>query len=132
ILYDPTRHLYRWSAAFANVPMRNGALISNRVFNYDQGLAIQAQLAAYELDGDPGRLARATDIGRAITPTFWSAELGSYNLEAGVPQVFTSYAAWTSLGHLALFQLDGDAAWIDQARMNADALTARMRSPDGS
>jgi hypothetical protein len=131
ILYDPARHLYRWSVAYQNIPARSGAVIADRFFNYDQGLAIEAQLAAHALDGDGGRLARARDVGLAITPTFWSQELGGYNLEAGVPQVFTSYAAWTSLGHVALYELDGDAVWLDLAQQNADALAA-LRSADGS
>jgi len=132
ILYDPGRHVYRWSVAFQNIPSRSGAVLSDRVFNYDQATAILAQLAVYGTDADGGRLQRARDVGAVITPTFWSPELGSYNLEAGVPQVFTSYAAWTSLGHLALFELDADSSWLEQARMNADALQSRMRSPDRS
>jgi hypothetical protein len=131
ILFDPARGLYRWSVAYQDIPTRGGAVIANRVFNYDQGLAIEAQLAAYALDGDPGRLARAAATGRAIEPTFWSEELGGYNLEAGVPQVFTSYGAWTSLGHLALYAQDGDSQWLESARRNAEAL-ARGRGPDGS
>ncbi len=124
ILYDPARHLYRWSVAFQDIPRRTGALTANRFFNYDQGLAIQAQLAGYGIDGDAGRLSRAQDVGRALRPTFWSAELGGYNLEAEVPQVITSYAAWTSLGEIALSAVDADPIWLDQARMNADALRA--------
>jgi Glycosyl hydrolase family 76 len=124
ILYDPGKHLYRWSVAYRDIPSRSGALISERLFNYDQGLAIQAQIAAYALDGDANRLARAADIGRAVMPVFWSNDLAGLNLEASVPQVFTSYSAWTSLGHLALYQLDHDPEWLAVAQQNASALTA--------
>jgi hypothetical protein len=65
-------------------------------------------------------------------PAFWSDELGGYNLEAGVPQVFTSYGAWTSLGHLALYEAEGDEQWLRHAQVNADAMAARLRAPDGS
>jgi uncharacterized protein YyaL (SSP411 family) len=130
ILFDPSKHLYRWSVAYRDIPARSGAVISDRLFNYDQGLAIQAQIAAYSLDGDANRLSRARDIGGAVRPVFWSDQLGGYNLEASVQQVFTSYSAWTSLGYLALYQLDADPAWLDLARENADALLSR--SPDGA
>src|SRR5437870_3405693 len=34
---------------------------------------------------------------------FWSDELGSFNLEAGIQQVYAGFSAWTSIGHLALY-----------------------------
>lgn len=132
ILYDPARHLYHWSVAYQDIPARRGSTVSPRLFNYDQGIAIEAQLAAQRLDGDVGRLARARDVGAAIPGAFWSDELGGYNLEAGVQQVFASYAAWTGLGELALFDADGDRRWLDEARRDASGLAAQVRGPDGS
>jgi hypothetical protein len=131
VLYDPMKSLYRWSVTFENLSSRTGSVIRPRYFNYEQGVAIQAQLAAYELDGDPGRLERARGVGDALHSTFSSTVLGGYNLQAGVEQVFTSYSAWTSFGHLALYDADGDERWLDLARANADALAVRLRRPDG-
>jgi uncharacterized protein YyaL (SSP411 family) len=131
ILYEPARHLYRWSVSYQDIPHRVGAVVSSRYFNYDQGIAIEAQLEAARLDGDPSRLPRAQDIGRATQAAFWSDTLGGYSLEAGVDQVFASYSAWTSLGHLALYAEDGDTAWLDLARRNAEAMQAHLREPDG-
>jgi Glycosyl hydrolase family 76 len=130
ILYDPARHLYRWSVKFQDIPHRTGAVVNARYFNYDQGIAIEAELAAFRLDGDPARLTRARDVGTALQTAFWSTDRGGYNLEAGVDQVFTSYAAWTSLGHLALYEQDGDPAWIELARSNARALEGDLREAD--
>ena len=45
VLYDPARHLYHWSVSYSDISRRTGALISQRFFNYDQGLAIQARVA---------------------------------------------------------------------------------------
>jgi len=131
ILYDPGRHLYRWSVSFQDIPHRTGAVVSSRYFNYDQGIAIEAELEAAKLDGDPNRVNRAEDVGHAIHDAFWSSTLGAYNLEAGVDQVFTSYAAWTSLGHLALYAQEGDPAWLELARSSADRLDTRLREADG-
>jgi hypothetical protein len=130
ILWDRGRQLYRWSVSYADIPHRTGATIHTRYFNYDQGIAIEAQLRASALDGDGNRIVRAQAIGHAVQDAFWSPSLGAYNLEAGIDQVFTSYAAWTSLGHLALYGLDGDAAWLDLALQNADGLS-RLREGDG-
>jgi len=44
--------------------------------------------------------------------------------------VYTSYGAWTSLGHLALFAQDSDQAWLDLVRSNTTALEARLRDAD--
>jgi Glycosyl hydrolase family 76 len=131
VLYDPGRHLYHWSVSYSDLPRRTGALITPRFFNYDQGLAIQAQLAAFRLDHDAARPQRARDVGGAVMTAFWSDELGSFNLEAGIQQVYTGFSAWTSFGHLALYELDGDAEWLARARANANALSARLRAPDG-
>jgi hypothetical protein len=131
ILWDPARQLYRWSVGYADIPSRTGASVHMRYFNYDQGIAIQAQLEALNLDGDQNRLARAEAIAHATHAAFWSQPLGGYNLEAGVEQVYTSYAAWTSLGFTALFAADADPTWPDLAQQNADALARRMREPDG-
>lgn len=131
VLYAPDRHLYRWSVAYADIPKRTGAQTSQRYFDYDQGLAIQAELAGYMLDQDPGRLQRARDVGHAIEPAFWSDELGSFNLEAGVQQVYAGFSAWTSLGHLALYDVDGDPMWLELARRNANGLSTALRAPDG-
>jgi hypothetical protein len=131
VLYDPDRKLYRWSVTFENLSARTGVMLRPRYFNYEQGIAIQAQLAAYELDGDPRRLERAGDVGEAVHAAFSSKAIGGYNLQAGLEQVFTSYSAWTSFGHLALYDLDGDRRWLDLALANADALAGRLRAPDG-
>jgi hypothetical protein len=131
ILYDPGRHLYRWSVSFQDLKQRTGAVISQRYFDYDQGIAVQAQLAAMNLDADSNRLSRARDVARAVQSAFWSADLGGYNLEAGVDQVYTSYGAWTSLGDLALYDVDADPAWLDLARANLQALQTKLAEPDG-
>jgi uncharacterized protein YyaL (SSP411 family) len=130
-LYEPAWQLYRWSVHYADPTGRTGGpVISDRYFNYDQSLAIEAQLLAASLDGDPQHLERARAIGRAVPPTFWNQARGGYNLEAGIEQVYTAYAAWTSLGHLALYALDGDPRWLDLARANAAALDAVLRQPE--
>jgi hypothetical protein len=132
ILWDPSRQLYRWSVAFQDIPHRSGAVIHSRYFNYDQGIAIEAQLAALSLDGDGNRLSRAQAIGHAVQSAFWSGELGGYNLEAGLDQVYASYGAWTSLGHLALYSVDADPGWLELARSNVSALVdARLHEADG-
>ena len=130
ILYEPSRNLYRWSVAFEDIPHRTGAVTHTRYFNYDQGIAIEAQLEAIQLDGDASRLARAEGIGHATHDAFWSPDLGGYKLEAGIDQVYTSYGAWTSLGHLALFAQDSDQAWLDLVRSNTTALEAHLRDAD--
>lgn len=132
-LFDPERNLYRWSVRYARPNERSGGPVrSDRFFNYDQGLAIEAQLAISKLDGNQDRVARAKAIGDSLHTAFWHRERGGYNLEAGVEQVFTSYAAWTSLGHLALHAQDGDQRWLQMAQANAKALTTSAGQPDGS
>ena len=131
-LYDPDRQLYRWSMRYGRPGDRLGdPIMSERYFNYDQGIAIQAEILATRLDGDPARLDRARDVGRALHRDFWGVERGGYNLQAGVEQVYASYAAWASLGHLALYDADGDGGWLDLARANADALAATLGEADG-
>ncbi|MBA2450701.1 MAG: hypothetical protein H0V51_22030 [Chloroflexi bacterium] len=132
VLYEPSRDLYRWSVHYQDPARRTGPIVrSPRFFNYDQGIAIEAQLLAARLDGEPGRLARARELGQALHRDFWSQHGGGYNLQAGVEQVYTSYASWASLGHLALHDVDGDPRWLDMARANAAALTAALRRTDG-
>ena len=82
------------------------------------------------IDADQNRLARARDVARSMQTAFWSGDLGGYNLEAGVDQVFTSYGAWTSLGLLALFDVDHDLTWLDLVRSNAQALEAKLLETD--
>jgi uncharacterized protein YyaL (SSP411 family) len=133
VLYNPTWQLYRWSAHYEEPEGRSGArVLSDRYFNYDQGIAVEAQLLMARLGGDRSGWQRARTVGQALATAFWNQERGGYNLEAGIDQVYTSYAAWTSLGHLALYESDGDPRWLDLARVNADALTAALREPDGS
>ena len=132
VLYDASRSLYRWSVRYARPAERVGAEVrSQRFFNYDQAVAIEAQLVAAGIDGDAGRLSRARSMGAALHVAFWNREQGGYNLELGVEQVYTSYAAWTSLGHLALHATDGDERWLTMARANAAALAATTGEPDG-
>lgn len=130
-LYDPSRSLYRWSVAYANPATRSGSPVaSSSVYDYDNGIAIEAQLVAASLDGDPSRLPKAEAIGHAIQAQFWVPDRG-YALTAGISQIYTSYSAWTSLGHLALYDADGDPAWLALAQANADALSASVGEPDG-
>jgi hypothetical protein len=130
ILYEPSRHLYRWSVSFEDLKQKRGSVIHPRYFNYDQSIAVEAGVEVAAIDGDAGHLARARDVARALHDAFWSRDGGGYNLEAGIEQVYTSFGAWTSLGHLALYQRDRDPAWLDVARSNADALATRLRESD--
>jgi hypothetical protein len=66
-----------------------------------------------------------------VHTAFWSTDRGGYNLEAGGDQVYTSYAAWTSLGHLALYAFDGDPTWLGMAEQQAEALAQGLGEPDG-
>lgn len=131
ILYDPARELYRWSVSYQEPARGEGAVLSDRFFNYDQAIAIEAQIVAAELDGNSGRLDRARALGEAMHAAFWAPERGGYNLEAGVEQVYASYGAWASFGHLALFDLDQHAGWLERARANAEAIGAALGEPDG-
>jgi hypothetical protein len=132
-LYDEQRSLYRWSVRYERPDAKQGGPVrSDRYFNYDQGIAVEAQLAVAKLDGSQDRLNRARAIGDAAHTAFWNRERGGYNLEAGVEQVYTSYAAWTSIGHLALYNQDGDRRWLQMAQANAKALTASAGEADGS
>jgi hypothetical protein len=130
ILWDPTKQLYRWSVSYQDLAARTGALLNTRYVNYDQSIAIEAQLLAGQLDGDPARLPRALAVGRAVQETFWVPGHG-YRLGAGGDQVYTSYGAWTSLGHLALYDSTGDPEWLALARTNLDTLTRDVGEPDG-
>jgi hypothetical protein len=131
-LFDDQRSLYRWSVRYERPSEKAGGPIrSDRYFNYDQGIAIEAQLAMAGIDGDQGRVVRARAIGESMHTAFWGREKGGYNLEAGVEQVYTSYAAWTSLGHLALFANDGSERWLTMARTNAASLAATTAEADG-
>jgi uncharacterized protein YyaL (SSP411 family) len=131
-LYDPDTRLYRWSARYQD-PQHHagGPVLANRYFNYDQAIAIQAQIAAARLDARPDRLERAREVGQAVQAAFWNAARGGYNIEVGVDRVFASYGAWTSFGHLALYDQDHDPAWLALAQRNADALDAMFRRDDG-
>ena len=83
---------------------------SERYFNYDQGIAIEALLAMAASTGTRRMLPRARAIGDSLHTSFWGRERGGYNLELGVEQVYTSYAAWASMGHLALYAADRTSA----------------------
>lgn len=131
VLWDSRRGLYRWGAAYTDPARRTGADLAPRSFNYDQAIAIQAQLATYALDGDPARVRRAVALGSVLQDAFWNPARGGYNLEAGIDQVYTSYSAWTGLGHLALYRFDGDARWREMASANIAATQAVMGETDG-
>jgi uncharacterized protein YyaL (SSP411 family) len=131
-LFDDQRNLYRWSVRYATPSDRSGpAVRSDRYFNYDQGIAIEALLALAATDGDQGHVVRAKAIGDSLHTSFWARNGGGYNLELGVEQVYTSYAAWASMGHLALYAADGDDRWLGMARANAAALAATNAESDG-
>ncbi len=132
VLYDPDTRLYRWSVRYEDLRNRTGGPIYyNRYFNYDQALAIEAQIQVARLDGRADRLDRAREIGRVMHAALWNPTHGGYNLEVGVDRIYASYGAWASFGHLALYDLDDDPAWLELARSNADALDAMFRREDG-
>jgi hypothetical protein len=131
-LYDPSTRLYRWSVRYEDMKNRTGGpIFYSRYFNYDQAIALEAQILTAKIDGLIDRLDRAREIGRVMHAGLWNATHGGYNLEVGVDRIYASYGAWTSLGHLALYDLDGDPAWLDMAQRNANALDAMFRRADG-
>ena len=132
LLYDPDTRLYRWSARYEDMKARTGGpILYSRYFNYDQAIAIEAQILTANFDGRADRLDRAREIGRVMHAGLWNGTHGGYNLEVGVDRIYASYGAWASFGHLALYDLDGDLAWLEMARLNADALDGMFRRADG-
>jgi Glycosyl hydrolase family 76 len=125
-LFDPAGQLYRWSVHFQDLKQRQGELIEDRFFNYDQGILIEANLLAYRYLGDPGYLERARLLARRIEPVFWDNERGGYNLEAGIAQVYTVYSAWMSQSLLMLYEQDRDPHWLNRATTNLDALNRSL------
>jgi uncharacterized protein YyaL (SSP411 family) len=131
-LFDDQRSLYRWSIRYERPAEHAGNPVrADRYFNYDQSIAIEALLTMAAIDGDQARLGRARAIGSSLHGSFWGRERGGYNLELGVEQVYTSYAAWASMGHLALYAVDKDERWLQMARANAASLTAATAEADG-
>jgi len=131
-LYDPSTRLYRWSVRYQDPRNRSGdAVFANRYFNYDQAIAIEAQIMTARLDGRTDRLDRARDLGHVMHAALWNNANGGYHLEIGIDRIYASYGAWASFGHLALYDLDGDPAWLDLATLNANALDALFRQADG-
>ena len=129
-LYDPQAQLYRWSVHFQDLEKRQGEVVANRFFNYDQGIMIEAYvLADRTLGGDPRHLERARSVARRLDPVFWGKEHGGYNLEAGVPQVFGVYSAWVSQSLMMLYDRDPDPAWLERATANLDALNVTLWDP---
>jgi len=150
-LWHPAASLYYYSVRYANVEARRGRAVERRYFNYDQAILIEALVEAARArpplaglgeaaptlgaassgrgTASTGALRRAEAIAAALEPRFWDAALGGYALEAGVPQVFLVYAAWSTPALLALAAADGDARWLAQARRNVDALHARFHDP---
>jgi len=131
VLYDPEIRLYRWSIRYSDLRNRTGApILNNRYFNYDQAIAIEAQIAIGRQDGRADRLDRARDLGHVMQAALWNPTHGGYNLEVGVERIYASYGAWASFGHLALYDLDGDPAWLELARLNAESLDVMFRRTD--
>jgi hypothetical protein len=131
-LWDAAADLYRWSIAYAEPERRRGRLLSNRYFNYDQGIMIEARLAqSRHIRADPADLARARAVAARLEAAFWHAGEGGFNLEAGVEQVFAIYSAWLTPSLLALYAVDPDERWLRLARRNVEALLAALGAPDG-
>jgi hypothetical protein len=122
-LYDPRMQLYRWNVGFEDRQARQGEVVADRYFNYDQGILVEANLLAYRLLGRDRRyFERAWSLGRRLDPVFWDQALGGYDLEAGIPQVFPAYSAWLTQSLLTLHEQDGDWYWLERAAANVDAL----------
>ena len=127
-LFDPDRNLYRWSVRYERPDAKAGGPIqSQRTSTTTRASRSRRSWPSRSSTATPDRIARAKAIGDAMHTAFWSRDRGGYNLEAGVEQVYTSYAAWTSLGHLALYAQDGEERWLQMAQANAKAIAAQRR-----
>ena len=126
-LYSPEARLYRWTVHHIPKTDHQGEVLADRYFSYDQSILIEANLLAYWLlGGEPRYLERAMTLGRQLDPLFWDKQRGGYNLELGVPQVYTVYSAWIVPGLLALYEETGDASWLKRATANVEAINATM------
>jgi uncharacterized protein YyaL (SSP411 family) len=130
-LWDDEAGLYRWSVHYADLAARRGRVLSERFFNYDQAIAIEALLALRRIEERPGYLERAESIAARLEPAFWHEPEGGFNLVAGVEHVMPVYSAWLTNSLLALNRVDGDERWLELARRNVDAMDGYLRMPDG-
>jgi hypothetical protein len=130
-LWDPHAELYRWSVHHTDLATQTGEVVAHRFFNYDQGILIEANLLAYRHLGREQRyLERAQVLGHRLHAAFADPARGGYNLEAGVPQVYTVYSAWLTPSLLALYELDRDPHWLHRATANVESLNAALWDPE--
>ena len=130
-LWDDRAGLYRWSVHYADLAARRGRVLSDRFFNYDQAIAIEALLALRRIEGGRAYLERARSIAARLEPAFWRRPEGGFNLVAGVPHVMPVYSAWLTNSLLALHRVDHDARWLALGRRNVDAMDAYLRTAEG-
>jgi uncharacterized protein YyaL (SSP411 family) len=130
-LWDEEARLYRWSVHYADPAARRGRVLSERFFNYDQAIAIDALLALRRIEGQPSYLERARAIAARLEAVFWRKPEGGFNLVAGVEHVMPVYSAWLTNSLLALHRVDADERWLELARRNVDAMDKYLRTPDG-
>jgi hypothetical protein len=90
--------------------------------SYDQAIMIEAHLAMHAIgDARIDHLERSRLLARGLSR--FRSPLGGYEFELGVPQVFSHYSAWSSIGLLKLYQVDRDPTWLATARDSLSDVT---------
>jgi hypothetical protein len=123
-LFDEDMGLYRYGfrASLPDKPKHPDYV------NYDQAIMIEAHLAMRALgDARLDHLERARTLASSLAR--FRSPLGGYEFELGVPQVFSHYSAWTSIGLLELYAVDRNPTWLANARDSLQDLSEVMVDP---
>jgi uncharacterized protein YyaL (SSP411 family) len=120
-LFDEDLGLYRYGFR----PSLLGKPDHPALVSYDQAIMIEAHLALRAVgDTRLDHLERSRVLAASLNR--FRSPLGGYEFELGVPQVFSHYSAWTSIGLLKLYQVDRNTTWLTRARETIDELNAVM------
>jgi hypothetical protein len=110
-LFDEEVGLYRYGFR----PSLPGKPRPPEYVSYDQAIMIEAHLAMHAIgDASMDHLERSRTLAGNLAR--FRSPLGGYEFELGVPQVFSHYSAWSSIGLLKLYQVDHNPTWLTQAR----------------
>ena len=129
-LVHPERKVYLYGIRHSDLNQRSGEVVDPHIFSYDQGIMIELHLVLHRaVDPKAGHLERARDLAARLRPNFWDPKIGGYRLNAFIPEVYATYGAWVSASLLALYEVDGDATWLEEARANLDVLERYLADP---
>jgi uncharacterized protein YyaL (SSP411 family) len=120
-MYDPADGLYLWQ-------IETNGFKNKTKFTYDNAIMMEANLLYGQVLSNSAALLKVQNLASNLNAKLWDKNYKAYYFNSADGRVNPCWCGWASQAFTRLYEADGNALWLDYARLNIDYINDHLRN----